>query len=78
MTNETPVTNEAPSKFNALKARISQLPLKKIAIAAALTTAAAIVVANRPKQDELLSFEATNIEVLEDGSFTADIAPITD
>lgn len=76
---ETPVTDEAPSKFSALKTRISQLPLKKIAIAAAVTTAAAIVVANREKfENKAVSYEATNLEILPDGTILADVTPIDD
>lgn len=75
---ETPVTDEAPSKFAALKARVSQLPLKKIAIAAAVTTAAAIVIANKDKfGSDAVTYEATNIELLDDGSILADVTPVT-
>lgn len=75
---ELPVNDEPVSKFAALKARVSQLPLKKIAIAAAVTTAAAIVIANKDKFGSDESIEIGDVETLDDGTQTFSITAVND
>lgn len=74
--NHEDTATETTSRVANLKDKVRNLPWKKIAIAAAVTTAAALVVKNLNENDGPMTFEATNIEILDDGSALVDMTPI--
>jgi hypothetical protein len=79
MTNENPVTEETiASKIDELKTKVRQLPWKKIAITAAVTTVAAIAVANREKLCGSQAYELEIHEVTPEGELDVHMTPAND
>lgn len=78
MTNEENTTpEETTSRINDLTAKLKSLPWKKIAIGAAVTTAAAVAVTLAKNSSEP-AYEIEITEATPEGELSVDLTPIND